>query len=84
MSNEIQRFEFEGKPLEFRQVGGEWWATAEEAAPLLGYKNARSVFTLADRKKNRPMFRAGEQGVIDLMTPGGMQPVRADHLDLLF
>lgn len=76
MTNEIKRFSFEGKPLKFRQVeaGGEWWATAEESAPLLGYKHARSVFNLADR--NKSMFRPGEQGVIDLVTPGGVQPVR--------
>lgn len=73
--NEIKRFEFEGKPLEFRQDAGEWWVTAEEAAMLLGHKRARAVLTLADRHAKR--FRPGEQGVIDLSTPGGMQRLRA-------
>lgn len=72
--NEIKRFEFEGKPLEFRQVGGEWWATAEEAAALLGHKSAKGVLRLADRHK--PTFRAGEQGVVNLTTPGGTQATR--------
>lgn len=67
--NEIKRFEFEGKPLEFRQSNGEWWATAEEAATLLGHKSARAVLNLYNR--NKAKFRDGESRVIDVITRDG-------------
>jgi prophage antirepressor-like protein len=72
---EIKRFEFEGRALTFRQRDGEWWTTSEEAAAILGHKRPRAVLTLADRNAKR--FRPGEQGMLEVSTPGGTQRVRA-------
>lgn len=75
MPQEIKTFAFEGHALTFRQDNGEWWATAEEAAPLLGYARSQSVVNIFNRHKSE--FRPGESGQLDLSYPdGGTQRTR--------
>jgi len=66
--NEVKRFEFEGKPLEFRQVGAEWWATTAEAARALGYSRPSKLRDLFN--KNAGAFLPHETCEVDLRNMG--------------
>lgn len=67
--NEIASFDFEGRPFEFRQVDGEWWATTDEASTALGYADKRRVSDLYNR--HRDEFSDSEATVLVLQTVDG-------------
>lgn len=64
--NETKEFEFEGHPLVFRKIEGEWWSNAEEAAAALGYANARKILNLYARHQDE--FLPTETCVLTLRT----------------
>lgn len=66
--------EFHGVTLNIIDHAGKQWLTAEQAGLALGYSdgNARvGVLNLYNR--HRDEFEDGDKGVIELMTPGGLQ-----------
>jgi len=86
--NEIVRFEFEGQPLEFQKLEGEWWANAEEAADILGYADRRKILNLFGRHEEE--FLPSETCVLTSRTqPGQVRAVRffspkgLEHLAIL-
>lgn len=86
--NQITRFEFESKPLTFEKIDGEWWATMDEAADLLGYKDRDKVQALYAR--HRAEFLPSETCTLKLKVQGGQRrsvrvfsPKGLEHLAIL-
>lgn len=72
MSHEIVKtFEFQGKPLAFREAGDDWFVTAAEVAGALGYAGKDEVLRLWDR--HRAEFKPGETCTVKLTAQAGGQ-----------
>ncbi len=86
--NQITRFEFDNKPLTFEKIDGEWWATMDEAAVLLGYKDRDKVQVLYAR--HRAEFMPSESTTLKVKAVDGKQravrlfsPKGLEHLAIL-
>ena len=66
---EVQKFHFEGNPLEFEEMGDDVWVTAAQLAPCLGYADKRAVNNLY--KRNSDAFKPTQVREIKLISGDG-------------
>lgn len=95
--NDVARLDFEGHPVQFEKLDGEWWVNGDQAAAALGYKDRRQALRVYQRHADEFLpsetcvlnLRAETCGVNLTPNPGNLNAVRLfsprglEHLAIL-